>query len=109
MMQSRGIWGPAIDPAPEWPGATVTVEELLRGLQTRGGLEELLRRLQAGGITGGVWGPAADPAPPYELLDKAKVAKIMVRKLDMRIAEVQNQLDLLKLERDLLVEEHQLE
>jgi hypothetical protein len=49
-----------------------------------------------------------DPAPPYDLLDKAKIAKIMVKQLDLKIAELNSQMELLQLERDLLVEEHEL-
>lgn len=76
-----GIWGPAIDPSPDF-----------------------------GGVFGmPPWPPQPDPAPPWHvLLDKSKIAVIRVRQIDLRVQQLESQLDLLKLERQILKEEYKI-
>jgi len=50
-------------------------------------------------------GPISDPAP-WHLLDKSRIAKLKIRQLDMAIKELNQQIDLLKLEQSLLKEEY---
>ena len=77
-----GVWGPAVDPAPDFGRIDVRYP---RG-----------------------WEPEApgDPAPIYRLLDRAKIAEIRVRQLDFKVQQLENQLDLLKLERQMLKKEY---
>jgi len=83
------MWGKVVDPAPgQYPPPWERIE--------RPGW-------------GGVWGPATDPAPPYELLDRARVARLRIRQIEMEVAQIQNYLDLLNQEAELLKEEYELE
>jgi len=52
-------------------------------------------------------GYAADPAIDI-LLDKAKLAQIRIRKLDMLINELNQQIELLDMERDMLRNEYKI-
>jgi hypothetical protein len=53
--------------------------------------------------------PEVDPPPHiYELLDKAKIARIKVAQLDIAIKQIQENIDYLKLQRDRLKEEYKL-
>lgn len=54
-----------------------------------------------------IHGPTADPGPPY-LLDKARLAKLKIGKIDKVITELEKQIGLLKLEHDLLKEEYNI-
>lgn len=51
--------------------------------------------------------PPIDPGPPY-LLDKARLAKLKIGKIDKVITELEKQIGLLKLEHDLLKEEYNI-
>lgn len=52
-------------------------------------------------------GYAADPAIDI-LLDKSKLAQIRIRKLDMLIQELNQQIELLDMERDMLRNEYKV-
>ena len=52
-------------------------------------------------------GAPGDPPPSY-LLNKAKVAQLKIRKLDMTITTLEKEIDLLKLEQNLLKQEYKL-
>ncbi len=52
-------------------------------------------------------GTRGDPPPPY-LLSKAKVAQLKIRQLDMTITTLEKEIDLLKLEQNLLRQEYKL-
>jgi len=52
-------------------------------------------------------GETADPGPPY-LLDKARLAKLKIGKIDTVITELEKQIGLLKLQHDLLKEEYNI-
>jgi len=52
-------------------------------------------------------GTVADPGPEL-LLDKARLAKIKVRKLDMVIKGLEEQIDVLRLEQDMLKKEYKI-
>ena len=52
-------------------------------------------------------GAGGDPPPPY-LLSKAKVAQLKIRQLDMTITALEKEIDLLKLEENLLKQEYKL-
>ncbi len=82
------IRGPVADPAPDWPGGPW-------GPYVPGSALTHFR------------GPIADPAP-WHLLDKSRVAKLKVSQIDMQIQELQRQIDFLKLQSQLLKEEHKL-
>lgn len=56
---------------------------------------------------GSIGGPTADPGPPY-LLDKARLAKLKISKIDKVITELEKQIGLLKLQHDLLKEEYNI-
>lgn len=81
-----GLRGPVADPSPGW---------------LRGPVADPLPPWI------GFRGPVADPAPWY-LLDKAKLAQLKIHQIDKTIMEMQKQIDLLKLERDLLKEEYKI-
>jgi hypothetical protein len=55
----------------------------------------------------GVRGPVADPAT-FWLLDKSRVARLKIRQLDMTIAELEKQIEFLKLQQDMLKEEYRI-
>ncbi|UCE73242.1 MAG: hypothetical protein JSV56_09420 [Methanomassiliicoccales archaeon] len=84
------VRGPVADPAPEW------------GKLHRGPMQDL-----ACEWPGHLRGPIADPAP-WHILDKVRVAKLKISKLDMAITELENQIEFLKLEKDLLKEEYNI-
>ena len=52
-------------------------------------------------------GYAADPAIEL-LLDKSKLAEIKMRQLDMAIREIEAQLDILRVEKEMLQHEYQI-
>ena len=52
-------------------------------------------------------GTVADPGPEL-LLDKARLAKIKVRKLDMVIKGLEEQIDVLRLEQEMLKKEYKI-
>ena len=54
-----------------------------------------------------VRGPVADPGPML-LLDKAKLAQIKIRQIDMVVMDLEKQVEFLKLERDMLKEEYRI-
>lgn len=58
-------------------------------------------------IPQGIQGPVADPSPVF-LLDKAKVARLKIRRLDLTKQELMKQIDLIKLESDLLKKEYKI-
>ncbi len=78
--------GPIADPAPGWGhfphGPIIDWGHLIRG-------------------------PVGDPAPDV-LLGKDKLAQLKVHRLETTIKDLQQQIDTLKLERDLLKEEYKL-
>lgn len=82
--------GPVADPAPDW--GRYYPEELSHFAVSRPWIK---------------FGTVADPAAP-ELLDKAKLAQIKIRQIDMVIAELDKQADFLKLQRDLLKQEYKI-
>ncbi len=88
-MSGMGLRGPVADPGPGWgpylPGPVVPFPGWGRPLP----------------------GPVADPGPSY-LLDKAKLAQLKIRKIDVAITELEKQIELLKLERDLLKKEYKI-
>ena len=53
-------------------------------------------------------GLEGDPVPPIYLLDKAKVAQLQIHQLDTAIAELERQIEFVKLERDMLKQEYKL-
>lgn len=77
--------GPVADPAPSWGYMRPEIAASLATLK----------------------GPVADPIP-FWISDKAKLAKLKVRQLDMQIAEYEKQIEYLKLERELLAEEYKI-
>lgn len=52
-------------------------------------------------------GPVADPAT-FLLLDKSKIALLKVRQLEMAIREMETDIELLRLTRELLIEEYKI-
>lgn len=56
----------------------------------------------------GIFGPVADPSPIYRLLDKSKIAKIMIRQIDHRINQVSDYLEILKVEKEMLKEQFEI-
>lgn len=63
--------------------------------------------LSRGAMIADFHGPTADPGPPY-LLDKARLAKLKISKIDTVITELEKQIGLLKLQHDLLKEEYNI-
>lgn len=84
----RWIRGPVADPAPDW--STLAS-----------------RRLGASERIPNVAGPIADPGPEM-LLDKVRLAKLKVARLDQVLVGLEQQMDAVRLERDLLKEEYKI-
>lgn len=82
-----GVRGPVADPAPPFGVMGQAVDPSLLQYAVRG--------------------PVADPGPML-LLDKAKLAQIKIRQIDMVVMDLERQVEFLKLERDMLKEEYRI-
>ncbi|CAG1003795.1 MAG: hypothetical protein OIN86_11985 [Candidatus Methanoperedens sp.] len=77
--------GPVADPAPGWNRMGIVADPAPPWGKT---------------------GIIADPAPEYGILGKEKLAKLKIRRLDMAISELESQIELLKLQKEMLEEEY---
>lgn len=91
--------GPIADPAPQWGS--------LRGPVADPAPPWGYMRPEIASSLATFKGPVADPIP-FWISDKAKLAKLKVLQLDAQIAELEKQIEFLKLERDLLAEEYKI-
>jgi hypothetical protein len=122
---SIGYRGPVADPAPPWwsrgPVADPAPPWWWRGsigdpvppLQMRTQYPEAAldavaaKRYAAIERIPNVAGPVADPGPEL-LLDKTRLAKLKIVRLDQTVASLEKQIEAIRLERDLLAEEYKL-
>jgi hypothetical protein len=82
------IRGPVADPAPDWS---------MLAARSYGAAERIAN----------VAGPIADPGPEL-LLDKARLAKLKIARLEQVLVGLEKQMDAVRLERDLLKQEYKI-
>jgi hypothetical protein len=118
-----GLRGPVADPSPEWvrrEGMCDPWYEWAKRGQVADPAPEWGRRgpvADPGPGWGGkpfpipppvsIRGPVADPAP-YYLLDKGNLAKLKIHQIESSIVQLEKEIDFLKLERRLLMDEHKI-